>query len=88
MDTCLCSLDYLKMTKLTHILLCYSSGRLSTGMVIKRQLRGGHKTGIKIYIYHPINLHGGEIQFVNLLLFGMEPSEDNLITTVFPEYLP
>ena len=49
---------------------------------------GGHKTGIKIYIYHPINLHGGEIQFVNLLLFGMEPSEDNLITTVFPEYLP
>jgi hypothetical protein len=49
---------------------------------------GGHKTGIKIYIYHPINLHGGEIQFVNLLLFGIEPSEDNLITTVFPEYLP
>jgi hypothetical protein len=26
---------------------------------------GGHKTGIKLYIYHPINLHGGEIRFLN-----------------------
>ena len=54
----------------------------------KKTIKGGHKTGFKIYIYDPINLHGGEIQFVNLLLFGMEPSEDNLITIVFPEYLP
>ena len=54
----------------------------------KKTIKGGHKTDFKIYIYDPINLHGGEIQFVNLLLFGMEPSEDNLITIVFPEYLP
>ena len=26
----------------------------------------GHKTGIKIDIYHPINLHGGEIRLVNI----------------------
>ena len=26
----------------------------------------GHKTGIKLCIYHPINLHGGEIRFVDL----------------------
>ena len=26
----------------------------------------GHKTGIKLCIYHPINLHGGEFRFVNL----------------------
>ena len=26
----------------------------------------GHKTGIKLYIYHPTNLHGGEFRFVNL----------------------
>ena len=32
----------------------------------KKTIKGGHKTGIKIYIYDPINLHGGEIQFVNL----------------------
>ena len=25
----------------------------------------GHKTGIKLYIYHPINLHGVEIRFLN-----------------------
>ena len=25
----------------------------------------GHKTGINLYIYHPINLHGGEIRFLN-----------------------
>ena len=25
----------------------------------------GHKTGIKLYIYHPINLHGIEISFLN-----------------------
>ena len=25
----------------------------------------GHKTGIKLYIYHPINLHGSEIRFLN-----------------------
>ena len=25
----------------------------------------GHKTGIKLYIYHPINLHGIEIRFLN-----------------------
>ena len=25
----------------------------------------GHKTGIKLCIYHPINLHGGEIRFLN-----------------------
>jgi len=54
----------------------------------KKTIKGGHKTGIKIYIYHPINLHGGEIQFVNLLLFGMEPSEGNLIATRYLEYLP
>ena len=32
-------------------------------------LRGGwgHKTGIKLYIYHPINLHGGDFRFVNLI---------------------
>ena len=28
----------------------------------------GHKTGIKLYIYHPINLYGGEIRFVNLFI--------------------
>ena len=33
----------------------------------KKTIKVGHKTGIKIYIYHPINLHGGEIQFVNLI---------------------
>ena len=54
----------------------------------KKTIKVGHKTGIKIYIYHPINLHGGEIQFVNLLLFGMEPSEGNLITALFLEYFP
>ena len=27
----------------------------------------GHKTGIKLYIYHPINLHGVENRFVNLI---------------------
>ena len=27
---------------------------------------GGHKTGIKLDIYHPINLHGGDFRFVNL----------------------
>jgi len=26
----------------------------------------GHKTGIKLCIYHPINLHGVEFRFVNL----------------------
>jgi len=26
----------------------------------------GHKTGVKHYIYHPINLHGGEIWLVNI----------------------
>jgi len=25
----------------------------------------GHKTGIKLCIYHPINLHGVEIRFIN-----------------------
>jgi hypothetical protein len=25
----------------------------------------GHKTGIMLYIYHPINLHGIEIRFLN-----------------------
>jgi len=25
----------------------------------------GHKTGIKLYIYNPINLHGSEIRFLN-----------------------
>ena len=30
------------------------------------QQGGGHKTGIKLCIYHPINLHGREIRFVNL----------------------
>ena len=27
---------------------------------------GGHKTVIKLYIYHSINLNGREIRFVNL----------------------
>ena len=26
----------------------------------------GHKTGIKLYIYHPINLHGGDFRFYKL----------------------
>jgi len=26
----------------------------------------GHKTSIKLYIYHPINLHGVDFRFVNL----------------------
>ena len=26
----------------------------------------GHKTGIKLCIYHPINLHGVEIRFLNI----------------------
>ena len=28
--------------------------------------RVGHKTGIKLCIYHPVNLHGGDFRFVNL----------------------
>ena len=32
----------------------------------------GHKTGIKIDIYHPINLHGVEFRFVNLFNQGKE----------------
>ena len=27
---------------------------------------GGHKTGIKLYIYHPINLHGVYFWFYKL----------------------
>ena len=30
----------------------------------------GHKTGIKLYIYHPINLHGGDFRFVNLFIIS------------------
>jgi len=26
----------------------------------------GHKTGIKLYIYHPINLHGGDFRIYKL----------------------
>jgi hypothetical protein len=26
----------------------------------------GHKTGIKLYIYRPINLHGGDFRFYKL----------------------
>jgi len=26
-----------------------------------------HKTGIKIYIFHPINLHGGDFGFITNL---------------------
>jgi len=26
----------------------------------------GHKTGIKLYIYHPINLHGVDFRFYKL----------------------
>ena len=33
---------------------------------------GGHKTGIKLCIYHPINLHGVEFRFVNLFNQGKE----------------
>ena len=28
--------------------------------------RCSHQTGIKLYIYHSTNLHGGEFRFVNL----------------------
>ena len=27
---------------------------------------GPHNTGIKLHIYHPINLHGGDFWFVKL----------------------
>ncbi len=30
----------------------------------------GHKTGIKLYIYHPINLHGGDFRFVKLFIIS------------------
>ena len=30
----------------------------------------GHKTGIKRYIYHPINLHGVEFRLINILTLG------------------
>ena len=26
----------------------------------------GHKTGINLYMYHPINLHGGDFRFYKL----------------------
>ena len=32
----------------------------------------GHKTGIKLSIYHPINLHGGDFRFVKLFNQGKE----------------
>jgi len=30
----------------------------------------GHKTAFKLYIYHPINLHGGDFRFVKLFNQG------------------
>ena len=40
--------------------------------LLKRNDEGGwgHKTGINLYIYHPINLHGEEIRFVNLFIIS------------------
>ena len=32
----------------------------------------GHKMGINLCIYHPINLHGGEFRFVNLFNQGIK----------------
>ena len=29
----------------------------------KAKVGWGHKTGIKLYIYHPINLHGVDFRF-------------------------
>ena len=39
---------------------------------LKESMKGGwgHKTGIKLYIYHPINLHGGDFRFVNLFIIS------------------
>ena len=34
--------------------------------LLKRIDEGGHKTCIKLYIYHPINLHGVDFRFINL----------------------
>ena len=31
-----------------------------------RKVGWGHKTVTKLYIYHPINLHGGDFRFINL----------------------
>ena len=41
--------------------VCHNSKKMSGA-------RGwGHKTGIKLCIYHPINLHGVDFRFVNLI---------------------
>ena len=40
--------------------------------LLKRIDEGGHKTGIKLYIYHPINLHGVEIRFLTYFTQGKE----------------